>query len=96
MAAWGFSPQFSIGSHVAFEALEDPYIKPLVKDYWPQPEPDSIENHVGDVAFFVAGYYAAKKLEESDAGRKAVAVGIGGVAALWIYDVMRTRAGERV
>jgi hypothetical protein len=96
MAAWGFSPQFSIGSHVAFEALEDRYIKPAVKDYWPQPEPDSMENHVGDVAFFIAGYYAAKKLEESDAGKTMVALGIGGVTALWILDVMKTRAGESV
>lgn len=95
MAAWGFSPQFSIGSHVAFEVLEDKYFKPLVHDYWPQPYPDSIQNHVGDVAFFTAGYFATKKLEQSESGQAAVAAFIGLAAALWIADVMKTPAVER-
>ena len=89
MAAWGFSPQFAIGSHIAFEVLEDRVFKPLVKDYWPQPHPDSVRNHVADVAFFTAGYFAAKKLERSETGQKAVAGLVGASGALWIYDVMK-------
>ena len=89
MAAWGFSPQFAIGSHIAFEVLEDRVFKPLVRDYWPQPHPDSVQNHVADVAFFTAGYFATKKLERSDTGQTAVAGLIGASAMIWISDVMK-------
>lgn len=89
MAAWGFSPQFAIGSHVVFELLEDNYIKPLIKDYWPQPDPDSVQNHVADVAFFTAGYYGAKKLERTEGGQTAVAGLVGVSAMMWISDVMQ-------
>jgi hypothetical protein len=87
MGASGVPPWLAIGSHVLYEALEDDVWKPMVEEYWPDAGPDSLRNHLGDLAGFTAGYYGARRYRTSAAGQVAIASLVGLAAALWIYDV---------
>jgi hypothetical protein len=77
----------AIGSHVIFEASENS-LKDAFKPVWPDSRHDAIENQIGDVVSFSAGYYITRALKESPAG-KALLVGfVGSAAALWMLNVL--------
>lgn len=93
-AAWGAVAEASripapaaIGAQVVFEALENP-IKEVIKPIWPDSRPDAIQNQVGDVASFTGGYYAARALTKSDAGKVVVAGVVALGAATWVWNLM--------
>lgn len=84
-AAWGMifegagiHPAVSIGSHVAFEAVEDG-LKKVTEHIWPDSRPDGWQNHVGDVLSFAGGMVAARELRGSAGGRAAM-TGVGALA----------------
>lgn len=84
----------AIGSHVVFEAVENP-LKELSEPIWPEAEPDSMENHVGDLVSFSAGYYATRALSyHGDAGRVVTAAVGAAAAAMWFWELTSpTRQG---
>jgi hypothetical protein len=77
----------ALGSHVAFEAIENS-LKDASKRMWPDSRHDSIQNSVGDVASFAAGYYATRALKDSDVGRGVVTGFVAAAAAVWIWNVL--------
>lgn len=81
-----FRPIVAIGSHVAFEALEDE-LKRQTKSVWPDSRSDGIANHLGDIASFSAGYFGARKLIQANQGKKLVALFILLGAGVWTYNV---------
>lgn len=84
----------AIGSHVVFEALENP-IKETVASIWPDARPDAIENQVGDVASFTVGYYVARWLKGSEQGKLAVAGFVGIAAALWVFNLFEGHSWKK-
>ncbi len=92
--ASGAPPWLAIGSHVVFEFVEDG-IKEAVQPIWPDTTPDAWENHVGDVASFTGGYYAATALRHSDSG-KALLTGFVAVAAgIWMWNLVQRHSWAR-
>jgi hypothetical protein len=85
---------WAIGSQVAFEAVEN-RIKDAFSDMWPDSRHDAIQNHIGDVASFVAGYYGARALRSSVAGVALITGFVGASAALWIWQLANAHSWER-
>jgi hypothetical protein len=87
-AAHQIPAPIAIGTHVAFELVEDK-LKPLTKAWWPVVGPDSIINRVGDIASFTTGFYAARALKK--AGTPGI-VAITGVVSLgigvWMWNLL--------
>lgn len=77
----------AIGSHIVFEAVEDSLKRGIVH-IWPDATPDSMKNHIGDVAAFTAGYFATRALKKSSAGMGIVAGFVGAAAAVWMWNLM--------
>lgn len=77
----------AIGSHVAFEAVENS-VKDSSKSMWPDTRHDAIENSIGDVASFTAGYYATRALKTSDIGRGIVTGFVAAAAGVWIWNLL--------
>lgn len=86
--ASGVPAPLAIGSHVAFEATENT-LKQHLTHIWPEPRPDELVNHAGDVASFASGYYACRALRRSDAGVWVV-VALGALGAgIWFRELLR-------
>jgi len=81
-------PTVAIGSHIVFEAAEDK-IKDSVKGIWPDATHDSMQNHIGDVLSFTAGYYATRYLKRSEGGMAFVAGFVAVAAGVWMWNLMR-------
>ncbi len=82
------SAPLAIGSHVGFELVEDD-IKRGARDIWPDSRPDSWENHLGDVGSFTAGYYGARALKRSEAGRWVITGFVAFAAGLWCWNLLQ-------
>lgn len=80
----------AVGSHVVFEATENS-IKEAIEPIWPDTAPDAWQNHVGDVLSFTAGYYSARTLKRTPAGRAALAGLAGAAAAVWMWNLLHGR-----
>lgn len=78
----------SIGSHVAFEAVEDG-LKEVIEPIWPDARPDSWENHLGDIASFTAGFYAARAVRGSVAGNAVLTGFVALAAGVWMWNLTR-------
>lgn len=94
-AAWGMAFEASrvpdvwaLGSHVAFEAAENS-IKRAAKDIWPDSQPDALQNQVGDVVSFAAGYYAARALKKSLTGQALMTGLVAAGAAIWMVNILK-------
>lgn len=81
-------PLLAMGSHVVFELGEDA-IKSKVKNIWPDSRPDAIQNHVGDIVSFNAGYVAAHALSKSNAGKMALTGFVMVAAGVWIWNLLQ-------
>ena len=77
----------AIGSHIAFEAVENK-IKPSFRHVWPDVRPDGWQNHVGDLASFVVGYYGARVAKTDPGGRAVVTALVAFAGGLWAYELM--------
>jgi hypothetical protein len=77
----------AIGSHVVFEAAEDS-LKDVTKPVWPDSRHDGIQNHIGDIVSFGAGYYVTRALKQSTAGQALLVGFVGAAAALWMINVL--------
>ncbi len=84
------SPALAIGSHVAFEAVEDD-IKHALRHVWPDARPDGMENHVGDVACFTVGYAAGAALAESETGKVLLTAFVALGAGIWAWSLLNRR-----
>lgn len=95
-AAWGAVFQLSgvsapvaIGVQIGFELVEN-QLKDSFSSVFPDDAPDAWQNHVGDVASFAAGYYAAQAGRGTTAG-KASMIALGALAGgIWL-DRMAAR-----
>lgn len=85
-AMGGFRPIVAVGSHVAFEALEDE-LKRQTKGIWPDSRSDGITNHLGDIASFSVGYFGSRKLIKTNQGKNLVALFMLLGAGIWTYNV---------
>lgn len=81
-------PWLAIGSHVAFEAVENG-IKRRVSRIWPDQRPDGWENHLGDVASFVAGYYGARAMRGSNTSDGVLSAFVGVAAVIWTWNLLK-------
>lgn len=70
-AAWGaimerlgISAPTAIVTHLGFEASENT-IKKTAPVLWPDPTPDTLTNHTGDIASFGVGYALSKALKDN-------------------------------
>ena len=77
----------AIGAQVAFELVEDD-VKRRVSHVWPDPRPDGIENHVGDVLSFTAGFYAARAVRGSPTGGLALVLLAALAAGIWTQSLL--------
>ena len=77
----------AIGAQVAFEVVEND-VKRRVSHIWPDPRPDGIENQVGDVASFTAGFYAARAMRGSPAGGLALVLLAALAAGIWTQSLL--------
>lgn len=84
-------PLLAIGSHVVFELGEDA-IKRHVKSIWPDSRPDAIQNHVGDIVSFNAGYVAAQALSKSNVGKIALTGFIAVAAGVWMWNLLQNHS----
>ncbi len=63
---WGFSWQFTLGSHILFEIVENTKLgMKLINEYipvWPggKPQADSLLNSVTDTLFSLLGWYVSQ------------------------------------
>jgi hypothetical protein len=92
--AWGAVAEVSrvpapvaIGAHTVFELTENK-IKEAIKPIWPDTRPDAIQNQVGDTVSFAGGYYAARALAKSDAGKVVVTGMVAAGAAVWVWNLL--------
>lgn len=74
--------------HVAFEMVEDG-VKRKVKSIWPDSRPDAIQNHVGDIVSFNAGYVASHALSKSPPGKVALTGFVMLAAGVWIWNLLQ-------
>lgn len=81
-------PLLAIGSHVVFELGEDA-LKSKTKNLWPDSRPDAIQNHVGDVVSFNAGYVASYALSKSQPGKLALTGFVMLAAGVWIWNLLQ-------
>lgn len=86
--AAGVPPALAIGSHVAFELVENS-LKKAVKPVWPDSRPDGWQNQVGDVASFTAGLVAAKGLKETEGGKAALTGLVATAGAIWMWNLLQ-------
>lgn len=98
-AAWGIAFEASrvpdvlaIGSHVAFEAGENA-LKRAAKDIWPDSRPDALQNQMGDVLSFAAGFYAARALKKSATGQALMTGIVAAGAAIWMVNILKLQRG---
>ena len=86
LEASGVPAWLAIGSHIAFEAVENS-LKDAASELWPDARPDAMANHLGDVASFTAGYYSSRSLRKTTAGQATLA-GLAGLAGMiWMYSL---------
>lgn len=83
-----FGAPVAIGSHVLFEMLENE-IKLRSKQIWPDSRADGIQNHLGDIASFIVGYYGGRALLNLPRGSQAVTILILLGAGIWTYNVAK-------
>jgi len=81
-------PWLAIGSHVAFEAIEDG-LKRRVSRVWPDARPDGWQNHVGDVIVFTAGYYGARALRGTPGGDAGLMAFVALAAGVWTWNLLK-------
>ena len=84
--ASGAPAWLAIGTHVAFEAMENS-IKESMSELWPDARPDALANHLGDVASFTAGYYSSRALRKTEAGKAALSGFVGLAAFVWMWSL---------
>jgi len=84
-------PLLAMSSHVVFELGEDA-LKRHVKGIWPDSRPDAIQNHVGDIVSFNAGYVAAHALSKSNAGKVALTGFVMVAAGVWIWNLLQSHS----
>ncbi len=85
-------PVIAVGSHVLFELVEDD-VKKLVRPLFPDTRPESFENHTGDVAAFVGGYYATRALRGTLGNELMLSAFVGLGAAIWMWSLLRSPGG---
>lgn len=83
----------AIGSHVLFEMSENA-IKDVIEPVWPDTRPDGLENQVGDVVSFTAGYYAARALEQSEHGKVLLTGFVAAAAGVWMWNLLQRHSWE--
>jgi hypothetical protein len=81
----------AIAGHVIFELGEDA-LKRNIKSIWPDSRPDAIENHVGDIVSFNAGYVASYALSKSNAGKVALTGFVMVAAGVWIWNLLQSHS----
>lgn len=80
------SAPVALGAQVAFELVEND-LKRAFNPVFPDDTPDGWQNHVGDVASFMGGYYLAQATRVDPLGRVGLAA-LGAVAAVvWINNL---------
>lgn len=84
------SAPLAVGSHIAFEAVENG-IKPHFTHVWPDVRPDGWQNHLGDVASFVAGYYGAGLLKDERGGKLALTALVAIAGGIWAWNLIPKR-----
>lgn len=83
----GVPAWLAIGGQIVFEVFEND-MKRSVRHIWPDPRPDGIENSVGDVASFVAGFYGSRALHGTPV-QDPVVVGLGAMGlAIWTASLL--------
>jgi len=81
----------AILGHAGFELTEDA-LKRQVKSIWPDSRPDAIQNHVGDIVSFNAGYVAGYALSKSNAGKVALTGFVMVAAGVWIWNLLQSHS----
>jgi hypothetical protein len=97
-AAWGalservgLSAPVAIGASAAFEVSENA-IKREIEWIWPDPTPDSIDNHLGDITSFTAGYFASRALRVYPDVRVGLLTGLATVGMMiWLHGYSKPR-----
>lgn len=97
-AAWGavservgLPASVAVGASVAFEAIENE-IKREIEWIWPDPTPDSFDNHVGDVASFAFGYVASRALRVYPDARVGLIAGLVTAGmVIWLHGYSQPR-----
>lgn len=83
----GIPAPIAIGLQILFEIVEND-VKRSVRHIWPDDRPDGLENQIGDVASFVAGYYAARAAKGDLAGSAALVALAGAAGAIWTQSLL--------
>ena len=83
----GIPAPLAIGLQILFELIEND-VKRSVRHIWPDDRPDGIENQIGDVASFVAGFYAARAAKGDPAGGVALTALAGAAGAIWMHSLL--------
>jgi hypothetical protein len=84
----------AIGGHIAFEVVENP-VKRAIEPIWPDARPDALQNQVGDTVSFTGGYYAARALAKSDAGKAVVTGFVALGAAIWTWNLVSRHSWKK-
>lgn len=92
--AAGVPPLLAIGGHVAFELVENT-LKEAIEPVWPDIRPDCWQNHLGDSASFVSGYFASSELRKTDAGQAALTAFVALGAGIWTWNLLRRHSWKR-
>jgi len=101
-AAWGavservgLSAPVAIAGSVVFEASENA-IKREIEWIWPDPTPDSLDNHLGDITSFTVGYFASRALRVYPDVRVGLLAGLVTVGTMiWLHGYARPRTENR-
>ncbi|KKN30582.1 hypothetical protein LCGC14_0832460 [marine sediment metagenome] len=86
--AAGVPPALAIGSHIAFELVENS-LKRSVTSIWPDSRPDGWQNHVGDAASFAGGLVAARALKGTEGGKAALTGLVATAGAIWMWNLVQ-------
>ena len=86
--AAGVPPALAIGSHMAFELIENS-LKRTVKPIWPDSRPDAWQNHLGDMASFTGGLLASRALKGSTGGKVALTGLVATAGAVWTWNLVQ-------
>jgi hypothetical protein len=77
-------PGWAVGSHVVWEAIEDPIVKRHFPDWFPDTTGDGMGNHIGDLVSFSAGYFLMEALRGTRFAMPVAMASIAAGAAVWV------------
>lgn len=92
--AMGVPPAIAIGSHLAFELVENS-LKRSVTSIWPDNRPDAWQNHLGDAASFTGGVLASRALKGTEGGKVALTGLVATAGAIWMWNLVQKHSWPR-